>query len=145
MRKRRCGKKYEYVILKSHKFYFTNKIILVIQMEIAFSIIFWTLALYGLFEIIKSIIYIWTYTKLNSKGIYLLVAVKDQENNIECFLRTLLFKIIYGKQEVDNVIVVDLNSKDNTKKIVENLEKEYDNLSLINLKECKELLENINM
>ena len=38
---------------------------------------------------------------------------------------------------------MDLNSKDNTKKIVENLEKEYDNLSLINLKECKELLENI--
>lgn len=112
-------------------------------MEIAFSIIFWTLALYGLFEIIKSIIYICTYTKLNSKGIYLLVAVKDQESNIECFLRTLLFKIIYGKEEIDNVIVVDLNSKDNTKKIVENLEKEYDNLSLINLKECKELLENI--
>lgn len=112
-------------------------------MEIAFSIIFWTLALYGLFEIIKSIIYICTYTKLNSKGIYLLVAVKDQESNIECFLRTLLFKIIYEKEEIDNVIVVDLNSKDNTKKIVENLEKEYDNLSLINLKECKELLENI--
>lgn len=114
-------------------------------MEIAFSIIFWTLALYGLFEIIKSIIYICTYTKLNSKGIYLLVAVKDQESNIECFLRTLLFKIIYGKEEIDNVIVVDLNSKDNTKKIVENLEKEYDKLSLISLKECKELLENINM
>jgi len=113
-------------------------------MEIVISIIVWTLALYGLFEIIKNIIYIYTYTQLTSKGTYLIVAVKDQENSIEYFLRTLLFKIIYGREEINNIIVVDLNSKDNTKKIVENLEKEYNNISLLTLKECKELLENIN-
>ena len=112
-------------------------------MEIVISIIIWTLALYGLFEIIKNIVYICTYTKLNTKGIYLLVAVKNQEENIECFLRNVVFRIIYGKEEIENIIVVDLNSKDNTKKIVENLEKEYEQISLMSLKDCKELLENI--
>lgn len=112
-------------------------------MELIISIIIWTLALYGLFEIIKNIVYICTYTKLNTNGIYLLVVVKNQEENIEFFLRNLLFRIIYGKEEVNNILVVDLNSKDNTKKIVENLEKEYEQINLLNIKDCKELIENI--
>ena len=112
-------------------------------MELIISVIIWTLALYGLFEIIKNIIYIYTYTKLNSKGMYLLLAIKNQEENIEFFLRNILFRMIYGKEEIHNIIVVDLNSKDNTKKIVENLEKEYEQIKLINWKECRELLENI--
>ena len=112
-------------------------------MEVVINIILWTLALYGLFEIIKNIIYIHTYTKLNSKGIYVLIAVKNQEDNIEYFLRNFLFRIIYGKEEIKNVTVVDLNSQDNTKRIVENLTKEYDELQLLNWKECRELLENI--
>ena len=113
------------------------------KLETFLSIIIWTLALYGLWETIKNILYIATYTRFQSKGIYLLVAVKDQEETIECFLRNLLFRIIYGKEEIKNVAVVDLNSKDHTKKIVENLQKEYDELQLLNWKECKELLENI--
>ena len=112
-------------------------------METYISVIIWTLANYGLFEIIKNIIYICTYTNLNSKGTYLVVAVKNQEESIECYLRNLLFRIIYGKEDVKNILVVDLNSKDNTKKIVEKLEKEYEQINLINWKECKELMENI--
>ena len=112
-------------------------------METVISVIIWTLAIYGLLEIIKNIIYICTYTHLNSKGTYLMVAVKNQEESIECYLRNLLFRIIYGKEEVRNILVVDLNSKDNTKKIVEKLEKEYEQINLINWKDCKELMENI--
>ena len=112
-------------------------------MEIIISILIWTLALYGLFEIVKNIIYICTYTKLNSKGIYLIIATKNQEENIECFLRNLLFRIIYGKEEIDNVFLVDLNSKDNTKSILEKLSNEYEQVKILNLKECKELMENL--
>ena len=72
-----------------------------------------------------------------------MVAVKNQEESIECYLRNLLFRIIYGKEEVKNILVVDLNSKDNTKKIIEKLEKEYEQINLINWKDCKELMENI--
>ena len=113
------------------------------MLEFVLNTIFWTLAIYGLFEIIKNIVYICTYTKLNTDGIYFLVVVKNQEENIEYFLRNLLFRIIYGKEEVKNILVVDLNSKDNTKKIVENLEKEYEQISLLNIKDCKELIDNI--
>lgn len=112
-------------------------------METFIAIIIWTLALYGLFEIIKNIIYICTYTKLNSKGIYLLIATKNQEENIECFLRNLLFRIIYGKEEVKDIFVVDLNSEDNTKKIIESLSIEHEQIKLLNWKDCKELMENI--
>ena len=112
-------------------------------METFISIIIWTLALYGLFEMVKNIIYICTYTKLNPNGMYFIIAVKNQEEKIECFLRNLLFKIIYGREEINNIFVVDLNSKDNTKKIIENLSKEYEQINLLSWKECKELIENI--
>lgn len=74
---------------------------------------------------------------------YFIIAVKNQEEKIECFLRNLLFRIIYGKEDINNIFVVDLNSKDNTKKIVENLSNEYEQINLLTLKECKELMDNI--
>ena len=112
-------------------------------METFISIIIWTLALYGLFEIIKNIIYICTYTHLNSRGIYFIIAVKNQEDKIECFLRNIIFRIVYGKEEIKNILIVDLNSKDNTKKIVENLSKEYEQINLLSWKECNEVIENV--
>ena len=112
-------------------------------MEMVITIIIWTLGIYGLFEIIKNIIYIYTYTRLNSKGIYFIIAVKNQEDKIECFFRNFLFRVIYGKEEIKNIFVVDLESKDNTKKIIESLSKEYEQINLISWKECKELLDNI--
>lgn len=55
-----------------------------------------------------------------------------------------MFRILYGKEEkIKNIIIVDLNSKDNTIKIIEKLQKEYEQLKILNLKECKELLESV--
>ena len=107
--------------------------------------IFWVLALYGLFEIIKNIIYICTYTNLKSDGIYMIIAVKNQENKIEVFLRTLLFRLIYGKEEfVKDVIVTDLDSKDDTMKILNKLSEDYDCIKVANWRDCKEVIDNIN-
>lgn len=114
-------------------------------MEFITSTIFWTLAIYGLFEIIKNIIYICTYTKFQSNGIYLIIAVKNQEEEIEGFLRSSLFKILYGKEEyLKNIIVADLKSTDKTKEIAKKLEKEYDCLRVTNWKDCKDIIDNIN-
>ena len=41
-------------------------------MEFIVHTIFWTLALYGLFEIIKNIIYLSAYTNFKSDGIYVI-------------------------------------------------------------------------
>lgn len=106
--------------------------------------ILWTLALYGLFEIGKTIINVYTYTNLKSDGIYVIIAVKNQENKIEGFLRSFLFRIIYGKEEnIKDVMIADLNSTDETAEILKRLSTEYEGLKVTNWKECKDVIENI--
>lgn len=112
--------------------------------QFVLNAILWTLALYGLIEIIKSVIYICTYTKLKSDGIYMVIAVKNQEQRIEGFMRSILFRFLYGKEEwVKDIIVADLDSKDETKQILNRMQREYDILKVIDWKECKELIENV--
>ena len=107
--------------------------------DFIFNCILWTLALYGLFEIIKTIINACTYTNLKSDGIYLIVAVKNQEKKIEGFLRSLMFRMIYGNEEdVKNIIVTDLDSTDDTKEIIEKLSKDYEYIRVLNWKDCEE-------
>ena len=104
----------------------------------------WTLAIYGLFEIIKTIIYIWSYTNLKSDGIYIIIAAKNQEEKIEGILRSILFKILYGKEEIiKDVIVTDLDSKDSTKEIINKFQKECDYIKVTNWRECKEIIDSI--
>lgn len=113
--------------------------------EFIINSILWTLALYGLFEIIKQIIYMYTYTNLKADGIYVIIAVKNQEEKIEGFLRSTLFKIFYGKEEtIKNIIVADLNSTDKTKEIVDKISEDYECIKTANWKECKEIIDNIN-
>lgn len=113
-------------------------------MEFLLNIIFWTLALYGLFEIIKNIIYLKIYTNFQSDGIYLIIAVKNQEEKIEGFLRSSLFKLLYGRDEyLKNIIVADLKSTDNTKEIAKKLAKEYDCLEILSWKECKDIIDSV--
>ena len=112
--------------------------------DFIFNTILWTLALYGLFEIVKTIINIYTYTNLKSDGIYVIIAVKNQENKIEGFLRSFLFRVIYGKEEfIKNIIVTDLDSKDETVNILNRLEKDYECIKVTNWRECKEIIESI--
>ena len=113
-------------------------------MEFIQNTIIWTLAIYGSFEIIKNIIYINTYTKFQSDGMYLIIAVKNQEDKIEGFLRSSLFKIMYGKEEyLKNIIVADLKSTDKTKEIAKKLSEEYECLKVISWKECKDIIDNV--
>lgn len=114
------------------------------MLEFVLNTIFWTLAFYGFFELIKNIIYISTYTKLKADGIYLILAVKNQEEQIEGVLRSLLFKTLYGKEEtIKEIIVADLKSKDKTKEIAKKMEKDYEILKVLTWKECKDLFDNI--
>lgn len=104
----------------------------------------WTLALYGFFEIIKTIIYICSYTKIKSDGIYVIIAVKNQEKQIEGFIRGILFRLLYGKEEyIKDIIISDLDSKDNTLQILNKLQKDYECIKVSNWKECEELINNI--
>lgn len=113
-------------------------------MEFILNGILWVLALYGLFEIIKTIIYTYTYTNLKADGIYIIVAAKNQENKIEGFMRSFLFRLLYGKEEsIKDVIVVDLNSTDETKEILEKLGHDYESIKVSNWRDCKEILDSV--
>lgn len=107
--------------------------------------ILWTLAIYGFIEIVKTIYFVLIHAKIHSNGIYLIVAVKNQEEKIEGVLRSILFRFIYGKEEsINDIIVTDLGSKDKTPEIIEKLGKDYETVSILSWKECKELIENLN-
>ena len=113
-------------------------------MEFVLNTIFWTLAFYGLYELIKNILYISEYTKFKAKGIYLIIAVKNQEDKIEGFLRSRLFKILYGKEDyIKNIIVADLKSDDKTKEIAKKMSEDYEQLKVISWKECKDIIDNL--
>lgn len=114
------------------------------MLEFILNVIFCTLALYGVIEIIKNVYYILTYTNLKSNGTYLIVAVKNQENQIEGFLRTVLFRMIYGKEEmIKQIMVADLGSSDDTTKILKTIGKDYEYIKPVSWKECKEIIDNI--
>lgn len=114
------------------------------MLEFVLNTIFWTLAIYGLFEIVKNIIYIKDYTKFKADGIYVIIAVKNQEEKIEGFLRSILFKILYGREEsLKNIIIADLQSTDNTKEITRKLSEDYDILKATTWKECKNIIDSI--
>ena len=86
-----------------------------------------------------------TYKNFKSEGIYLIIAVKNQEKMIEYFLRSSLFRIFYGKEQYfKDIIVVDLKSEDSTKEIANRITKEYEELKVLNWKECKEIIDGIN-
>lgn len=106
--------------------------------------ILWTFALYGLFELIKQIITMITYTNLRADGIYIIIGVKNQEEKIEGFLRSSLFKIFYGKEEcIKDIIIADLGSTDRTKEIINKMAFEYDCVKTTSWKECKEIIDTI--
>lgn len=112
--------------------------------EFILNAIVWTLALYGIFEIIKTIVYVCSYTNLKSDGIYVIIAAKNQENKIEVFLRSILFRFLYGKEEyIKEIIVTDLDSKDNTIEILNRMQKDYDCIKVVNWRECKDIVDNI--
>ncbi len=104
----------------------------------------WTFALYGLFELVRQIINIVTYTNMKADGIYIIIAVKNQEERIEGFLRSCLFKLLYGKEEyIKDIIVADLDSTDKTREIVNKMSLEYECVRITNWKECKEIIDSI--
>ena len=81
---------------------------------------------------------------MKADGIYVIVAVKNQEEKIEGFLRTMLFKILDGREEYfKNVIIADLESTDKTKEIAKTLSKDYETLKVTSWKECKEVMDNV--
>ena len=110
------------------------------MIDFLLNCILWVCALYGFIEIIKNIIYIHLCNNINTEGIHVIIAAKNQEDKIEGFLRTLNFRLLYGKEEyIENIIVLDLDSNDNTKHIINNFSNDHSNFKILNWKDFVEL------
>ena len=104
--------------------------------------IFWSLIILGLIDFIKWTINIHKFNRIETNGIYVIVAAKNQELQIEGFLRSAIFKLLYGKGSyIKNVMVTDLNSVDGTKSIIEKMSKDYSEINIIEWKDCKKILD----
>jgi len=107
--------------------------------------IFWVLAIYGLIEIVRTIINSFRYTNLKTDGIYIIIATKDQEEQIEGFIRSFLSKLSYEEGVIPkNIIITDLDSTDKTDEILSKIKLEYSNIKVVNWEECKELIDSMN-
>ena len=102
------------------------------------EIVLWSLCIYGILSLIKDIFEANTYNKI-SHNIKLILAVKDVEEGIENYIRELNF----GKNFYNNLAVIDLGSKDKTKEILEELQRDCINIKVLEKDEGKEYIDRI--
>ena len=113
-------------------------------MEYIITVVMWTLAIYGFIEVARNIIGIFKNPKSNLENTYLIIAVKNQEENIEGVLRDIILKTFYRNEDSFNSIVVaDLGSNDETKNILSKFERDYDYIKVVDWNTCKNILDNI--
>lgn len=98
--------------------------------------IVWCFAVYGFLVMIQEITRNSTYKKVE-ENVKLIMTVKDVENGIENYVR----EISLGRNFYNNLVIIDLDSEDDTFRILKELEKENINLKICNKIEGKKYLE----
>lgn len=100
------------------------------------EVVIWCLCIYGFLSLIKDIVEDKSYKKVKN-NVKLVLTVKDAEEGIENYIRQLNF----SKNFFNNLVVIDLDSKDNTMEIVQKLLEEGINIKLLKRDEGIEYLE----
>ena len=96
----------------------------------------WCFAVYGILVMLQEITRKSTYRKVE-ENVKLIMTVKNVEDGIENYVRELNM----GNNFYNNLVVIDLDSQDDTLCILKELEKENINLKILNKQEGKEYLE----
>lgn len=110
------------------------------MLDFILTSILWILALYGLFEIVKTVINIYKYPKICFNNSSFVITVHNQENTIEYFLRLFIYKMLYYNLNIPEVIIVDLDSTDNTLNILRAFSKDFYFIKVLTFKEYQSLL-----
>lgn len=95
----------------------------------------WCFAVYGILVMLQEIIRNSTYQKVE-ENVKLIMTVRNVENGIENYIRELNL----GRNFYNNLVVIDLDSDDDTLCILKELEKENINLKILNSSEGKQYL-----
>lgn len=106
------------------------------MLEIFIYGIIWCFAIYGLLVMIQEIARNTTYKKIE-ENIKLIMTVKNVEDGIENYIR----EISLGRNFYNNLVIIDLDSDDDTLKILKELEKENINMKVLSKIEGKSYLE----
>lgn len=99
------------------------------------QLILWILCIYGLFSIIQDCVNENTYKKLE-ENIKFVMTVKNVENGIEEYIR----ELTYGRNFYNNLVVIDMDSEDDTKEILHKLEREKFNMKVLDKEEGEQYL-----
>lgn len=104
--------------------------------EYVVMVVVWCFFIYGLISVIQDIIRFNTYKKIE-ENIKLIITVQNVENGIENYIR----EISFGRNFFNNLVVIDMDSKDETMDILRELEKENINMKILNKNDGKNYLE----
>lgn len=107
------------------------------MLEIIVYGLIWCFALYGILVMIQELTRKSTYRKIE-ENVKLIMTVKNVEDGIENYVRELSM----GRNFYNNLVIIDLNSTDETLSILRELEKENINLKILTEQEGKNYLEN---
>lgn len=108
------------------------------MLEIFIYIIVWCFCVYGIMSLWQDINKNSTYKKIE-ENVKLIMTVKDVENGIENYVR----ELSCGRNFFNNLVVIDLDSKDETLTILKELEKENINMKILTKEEGKKYLKEI--
>lgn len=107
------------------------------MLEIIVYGLIWCFALYGILVMIQELTRKSTYKKIE-ENVKLIMTVKNVEDGIENYVRELSM----GRNFYNNLVIIDLDSTDETLSILRELEKENINLKILTELEGKDYLEN---
>lgn len=99
------------------------------------QLVLWILCIYGLFSMIQDCVNEKTYKKLE-ENIKFVMTVKNVENGIEEYIR----ELTYGRNFYNNLVVIDMDSEDDTKEILQKLEREKFNMKVLDKQEGEKYL-----
>lgn len=98
----------------------------------------WCFFIYGLISLVQDLIKTSTYRKIE-ENIKLIMTVKNVDNGIENYIR----EISLGRNFFNNLVVIDMDSNDETMVILKELEEENFNMKILDKKGGKDYLEKI--
>lgn len=105
------------------------------MLEVIIYGLIWCFAIYGILVMLQEIARHSTYQKIE-ENVKLIMTVKNVENGIENYIRELNM----GRNFYNNLVIIDMDSEDDTLCILKELEKENINLKILNSIDGREYL-----
>lgn len=108
------------------------------MLQVFIYVMVWCFFVYGIMSLLQDIYRNSTYKKIE-ENVKLIMTVKNVENGIENYVR----ELSCGRNFFNNLVIIDLDSSDETLGILKELEKENINMKILSKMEGKEYLEKI--